>query len=156
ARPGTVVTHIGNASSADAVAVQGDGKIVVGGVTTLGSGIEFALARDDADGTLDPSFNPSGTLPGTVVTSFAGIPSAVTSVVIQSDGKIVSSGIAQSAGVSVTARYNGDGSPDTSYGDDGKRVTSWFSVAVGSSFTSVIVLDSVAPSISASGQVQLA
>ena len=53
---GLQTTDFGAADGATAVAIQGDGRIVVGG----SSGGDFALARYDAAGELDPSFSGDG------------------------------------------------------------------------------------------------
>ena len=62
-RGGIVTTDFaGQADQANAVAVQPDGKIVVAGLATGASRIDsdFALARYNADGTLDMSFGGDG------------------------------------------------------------------------------------------------
>ena len=73
-----------------------------------------------ADGDLDTSFGTGGT----VVTSILSQDDMVHSIAIQSDGKIVvagdtKNGTADSIGV---ARYNADGSLDTSFDGDGKKI----------------------------------
>ena len=58
-----VTSFIGNDSQPEAVALQADGKIVVVGwspSTASGDGRSFALARFNADGSLDPAFGPAG------------------------------------------------------------------------------------------------
>ena len=62
---GIVTTDFaGQADQANAVAVQADGKIVVAGLAArtgpLGADNDFALARYNTDGTLDPSFGGDG------------------------------------------------------------------------------------------------
>ena len=42
------------------LAVQADGKILVGGFTTLGGQTRNCIGRLNADGTLDTGFNPRG------------------------------------------------------------------------------------------------
>ena len=64
-----------------ALAVQADGKIVVGGsFTTLGGGARGNIGRLNPDGTLDATFNPGA---GNVVNALA----------VQADGKIVVGGL---------------------------------------------------------------
>ncbi|OFW26099.1 MAG: hypothetical protein A3H97_14130 [Acidobacteria bacterium RIFCSPLOWO2_02_FULL_65_29] len=81
-----------------ALAVQADGKIVVGGeFTSLGGGGSGTTPRNNvgrlnADGSLDNTFNP-------------GSGSFVYAVAVQQDGKILIGG----------SRVNADGSPDTSF-----------------------------------------
>ena len=84
---GKVLTDFGGPDEGWAVAVQGDGKIVMAGSTTTGTAVDFALARYNADGSLDTSFDGDGK----VVTDFGGGDVAV-DVAIQSDGKIVAAG----------------------------------------------------------------
>jgi len=69
----------------NAVALQSDGKIIVGG----DDGSNFALLRFNSDGTLDTSFDTSAT--GIITTSFAA-PSYINGLAIQSDGGIVAAG----------------------------------------------------------------
>jgi uncharacterized delta-60 repeat protein len=59
---GYVVTTIGTSSNASSIAVQSDGKIVVGGTSHNGSNNDFALVRYNSNGTLDPSFHSDGVL----------------------------------------------------------------------------------------------
>src|SRR6185369_1594957 len=58
---GKVTTDVGGRfESARAVALQGDGKIVVAGGTVIGLFNDFALARYNSNGTLDTSFGTGG------------------------------------------------------------------------------------------------
>ncbi len=110
---GIVTTDFNNFySSLSSLALQPDGKIVAAGVTGTNNG-DFALARYNADGTADLSFNFTGQ-----TTSDFGINDWARSVVISSDGKIYAGG--QSLDNSYNphfriARYNADGSPDLSF-----------------------------------------
>jgi uncharacterized delta-60 repeat protein len=102
-----------------AVAVQPDGKIVtVGNSSTSGPFlVAFALARHNPDGSIDASFGNGGT----VLTSFGGVNSAGSDVVVQPDGKIVAVGFA--AGDFGIARYNTNGSLDSTFGNGGLVMT---------------------------------
>jgi uncharacterized delta-60 repeat protein len=109
------------ADIAEAVAVQADGKIVaVGSSFSSATGDDFALARYNADGSLDTSFSGDGLL----ITDFAGSGDIATSVAIQADGKIIVAGYSGQVGsgrtVFALARYNADGSLDTSFSGDGQ------------------------------------
>jgi uncharacterized delta-60 repeat protein len=74
--------------SAAAILRQPDGKIIaVGADEGHGAGSNFALARYNADGSLDPSFSGDGKRR----TSFGGSDFA-NGVAIQADGKIVAAG----------------------------------------------------------------
>ncbi len=99
-----------------AVAVQPDGKILIGGDFTSYNGdanVSDRIARLNADGTLDTSFNYSG----------AGATSAVLAVAVQPDGKILIGGTFlnyNGADCSDTiARLNADGTLDTSFNNGG-------------------------------------
>ena len=120
---GVVMTDF-NASTdlANAVALQADGKLVVAGTTYTGNDFsdeDFAIARYNADGSLDASFGTNGK----VTTDFPGLAAVISAVVVQPDGKIVVAGGAYPlftfAGDFKVARYNPDGSLDTSFGAGG-------------------------------------
>jgi uncharacterized delta-60 repeat protein len=109
-----------NSDFAYAVAIQTDGKIVVCG----NIGDEFAVARYNANGSLDASFDGDGW----VATDFFGGPDHSRAIAIQTDGKIVVAGNGRTASGSTlndfaVARYNADGSLDTSFDGDGKVLT---------------------------------
>lgn len=110
---GKVTTDIGSSSSdwGSAAAIQADGKIVVAGT----SANDFALVRYNTDGSLDTTFDTDGKVTTDIGTSTSDGGNAVA---IQSDGKIV---VAGTSGIALAlARYNTDGSLDTSFGTDGK------------------------------------
>jgi uncharacterized delta-60 repeat protein/uncharacterized repeat protein (TIGR01451 family) len=120
---GTVRTLFdGKGGAAHAVAIQPDGKIVAAGETVVDSTAAIAVARYNADGSVDPSFGNDGT-----VTTPVGTSSWATSLVLQSDGKVLVAGTTMDAGNTgsgfVLARYNTDGAPDTSFGDGGTVTT---------------------------------
>ena len=96
-RPGSVST----------VAVQADGKIVIGGYFTLVNGVAHTnIARLEADGSLDSTFN--------VTISGFNVPSgSVETVAVKSDGKILLGGpftIVNGVTRNYVARLNSDGS----------------------------------------------
>jgi uncharacterized delta-60 repeat protein len=106
------------------VAVERDGRIVVTGYTTKSyeSKKECALACFKAKGSLDTSFNETGK----VTTNFGGDGNAEgRSVAVQTDGKIVVVGYATAGSTEkfALARYNADGTPDTSFGDSSRVMT---------------------------------
>ena len=107
---------------ANAVALQADGKLVVVGTTYTNndySGEDFAIARYNPDGSIDSSFGTNGR----VTTDFPGLAAVASSVLVQPDGKILVAGGAYPLFVFLgnfeLARYNADGSLDTSFGDGG-------------------------------------
>jgi uncharacterized delta-60 repeat protein len=110
---------------AAAIAVQPDGKIVVaGGAAWDASNPRFGLIRYNSNGTLDTTFGGGD---GKVITDFTTREDAAYGVVIQSDLKIVAAGDAGlGSGNSrfAVARYNTDGTLDTTFGGgDGKVMT---------------------------------
>lgn len=103
------------ASDAQAVVVQSDGKIVAAGQ----SGGDFAVVRYEADGDPDTDFGEDGQ----VLTAFAG-GAYGHDMALQSDGRIVVAGNAGSPSIDFAlARYDTDGSLDTSFGGDGRVTT---------------------------------
>jgi uncharacterized delta-60 repeat protein len=107
---------------ADAVAIMGSGDILAGGRaytwnTKLGHfQSTFALASWKSNGALDKSFGTGGK----VTTSFGTAESNVESLALTSSGQIVAMGIDSYVGTRVAlARYNTDGSLDTTFGTSG-------------------------------------
>jgi uncharacterized delta-60 repeat protein len=122
---GKVVTAIGSSHSVGrVVALQSDGKIVMGGYSYNGATYDLTLVRYHTNGTLDPSFGSGGK----VLTSFgAGWRSSVNELLIQPNGKIVAVGYARKTEQDffVVARYLATGALDTSFGSGGKVKTSF-------------------------------
>ena len=121
---GIVTTDLtGNTDIAYNTVIQPDGKILVGGYVSNGGNYDFAVTRYHADGGLDTDFGSNGT----VLTDFDSGTDAVRKLLLQDDGKIVVGGYALVSGSLdfAIARYNADGSVDTSFGGgDGKASTS--------------------------------
>jgi uncharacterized delta-60 repeat protein len=107
------------------VTVQADGKVVVAGITDSSAASNFGLVRYNLDGSLDASFGSGGK----VVTDFGANFEAGNSVTMQADGKMVVAGFSFSGSPSnadfALARYNSNGSLDTSFGTGGKVKTSF-------------------------------
>ncbi|HQA12445.1 delta-60 repeat domain-containing protein, partial [Zoogloea sp.] len=111
---GIVTTSIGSSwEAAHGVAIQADGKIVVGGYTRGAVDNDFAIVRYAADGSLDTTFGGGS---GITTTNFGGSDAAA-SILLQPDGKIVAVG--GSATNTAIARYLADGTLDTSFSGDG-------------------------------------
>jgi uncharacterized delta-60 repeat protein len=119
---GKVKTTFADFDGARALALQSDGKIVVTGYTLVNFLPNFALARYNSNGTLDATFGSGGK----VITGFGG-PAQVFGVAIQSDGKIVATGFAHvNADFDFAlARYNTNGTLDTTFGTGGKKATAF-------------------------------
>jgi uncharacterized delta-60 repeat protein len=110
---GTAVVDFGGADSGSVVAIQSDGRIVVGGQT----GNLFAAARLNADGSPDSTFGTGGK-----TTLDVGGTAQVNAAVIQSDGKILLGGDSGGyyAADFAVARLTADGLPDPTFGNGGR------------------------------------
>lgn len=105
------------ASGVAALAVASDGSLIAAG--DAGSG-DLSLVRLDESGMVDESFGDAGLASA----DFTGGQDHVTSIVLQSDGKIVVTGVSQlgPAVRAVVARFTSAGELDASFGDGGKVV----------------------------------
>jgi uncharacterized delta-60 repeat protein len=121
---GVATTNIpgGTVDTGQSVTLQADGKILVTGRTTVGTENQLVLVRHNVDGTLDPTFDGDG---------IAILPVAMNadegfSVKTQADGRIVVSGYGATSAMEhsiVVARFNANGSLDTSFDGDGIATT---------------------------------
>lgn len=119
---GKVSTDIGIIES---IALQNDGKILACGSASN----HYILARYNADGILDNSFGTNGKVITIIDIQFASGGSITLKwlydsgikILIQTDGKIIATGFSADFGTRTTtlARYNPDGSIDTSFGTNG-------------------------------------
>lgn len=120
---GIVLTDIeNNASGANSVAIQSDGKIVAAGFSSDGLINHFAVMRYNTDRSLDNTFDSDGGVT-TIIGSYG---SFAQSVAVQSDGKIVAAGYSSGIGAQTDmalVRYNSNGSLDDTFDSDGIVVT---------------------------------
>jgi len=116
---GRVTTSFPGNGGVLGLVIQPDGKIVAAGP----SGVGFALARYEANGNLDSTFGSAGK----VTTDSPGFLFFATSIARQSNGKLVVAGSAinvNSGGLNFgLARYNSNGSLDTTFGGAGTVTT---------------------------------
>jgi uncharacterized delta-60 repeat protein len=129
----------GSNSAVYSVAIQSDGKILIGGEFTTIDGISRrGIARYNSDGTIDPFFNPG--------TGISGQLQKVNQLQLQADGKIIIVGsFSTFNGISRNniARLNANGSLDSSFnpgtGTNSEIRTGVFQsdgkVVIGGSFT---------------------
>ena len=122
------------------IAVQSDGKILIGGGFTTYNGISRrCIARINADATLDTSFNP-----GTGITTNLASTDRVNKILIQSDGKIVLVGnmyTYNGNAINHITRINADGSFDPTF-TPGAGATSIIKKAVQQSDGKIIIVGS--------------
>jgi uncharacterized delta-60 repeat protein len=108
----------------DAIVLLPDGKVVAAGSSYNDTNMDFALARFTPNGILDSAFGRGGH----VTTNLSGLNDWANAVAVQPDGKMVVVGSSAELyltgiGYSTLARYNPDGSLDTSFDANGL----WFS-----------------------------
>ncbi len=110
--PGAETTN-----ACEALALQGDGKLIVGGFFTTINGVaRNNIARLNTDGTVDTSFNPG-----------TGANSDVLTIAVQADGLILIGGVFNTfngTGSNFFARLNSNGSLDTSFNTGGAGANS--------------------------------
>lgn len=128
---GKVMTDLaGSTDQALAIAIQASGKVIaVGRASNGATGTDFALARYNTLGVLDPTFGSGGKL----TTDFAGGDDRAVAVALQTHGKFVVAGVAANAVTGndfAVARYFYDGTLDSGFGTGGK-VTTTFSAGIG-------------------------
>jgi uncharacterized delta-60 repeat protein len=131
---GKTTTFIPNLGSGDPrayprqIALQPDGRIIVGGKASSNYTDDFVLVRYNVNGSIDTSFGGTGI----VRTDFFGGTDELGGIAIQPDGKIVAGGSAVIQFINNSAdsafalvRYNPDGSLDNTFGTGGKVVTNF-------------------------------
>lgn len=106
---------------AQAVGIQANGKIVLGGSSENGS-TDHGLARLNSDGTLDTSFGVGGRV---MTDLFFGSYEDIQALLIQSDGGIVVAGSVQGNSPEdfAVVRYTSAGDLDTTFSGDGIATT---------------------------------
>jgi uncharacterized delta-60 repeat protein len=140
---GVSSTGFGGSAVANSAALQADGKILVGGefmsaAPGLADRNDAILARYNADGTLDNSFGNNGTVIIDLA-SFEEISKEdIRKLIALPDGKILAVGLKYSrhaaygdlwTSSTVIFRFNADGTPDGSFGRQGKVVSNILSAS---------------------------
>ena len=108
---------------ANAVTLQADGKIVVGGFAMVGSPAKPAMAfgRFNTNGSVDATFGTSGS----TTIAAASNDEEISAVAMQADGKIVGGGFVTGTFLdSVFVRLTSAGALDTTFGGSGKVIAS--------------------------------
>lgn len=124
---GRSIHMIGIDAGVESIALQSDGKIVIAGGSNNGSLTTFYVARFNPNGQFDNSFAVNGIATTDFMT---GKESFARSVMIQSDGKILAAGTANSSFLTTLsnnnfamARYLPNGALDSTFGVYGKDTT---------------------------------
>lgn len=121
---GKVNIGFGDSDQAKAVALQGDGKVVVAGSNNADLS-DFAVARLTTGGFLDDTWDGDGK----ITTGFGGTDDWAEDVLVQPDGRIVVAGKVRNDELGGPfdfglLRYNSGGTLNSSFGGDGKVRTS--------------------------------
>lgn len=127
---GIQITNLGGSNDiATSIAIQNNGKIIVGGFTGNGINNNFAIVSYNTDGSPDINFSGDGIQ----ITDFGSSNDYCNSIIIQNDGKILALGTTINVdNYSVAAtRYEPNGNIDHSFGLNGKLV---YSIKQGSTF----------------------
>jgi uncharacterized delta-60 repeat protein len=106
-----------------ALAVQEDGKILIGGSDTANNESNFALIRYSSNGILDNTFGSGGI----AAVSIGDFSESIYSITIQTDQKIIVAGRSSIMDYYdynfALVRFNADGSLDNSFGNSGTIIT---------------------------------
>jgi uncharacterized delta-60 repeat protein len=131
------VAKVGSYDSLRDIAVQTDGKIVLGGST----GTDFATARMTANGELDPSYDGDGVARVRVKDGGAGY-----RLLVQPDKRIVLAGYASGTGRPDTdmavVRWTATGALDGSFGSNGQVLVDGGSQRNDRAFSAALAADS--------------
>ncbi len=127
---GKVIRAFESSGQVKSLKIQADGKIVVGGTSKVGTSNNepidsdkrvFTIFRFNSDGSLDNTFDGDGKANAIFENDVN-----LSSLAIQTNGKIVAAGWSTGLDyfdVFAVARFNTDGSLDTTFDDDGKLTT---------------------------------
>jgi uncharacterized delta-60 repeat protein len=117
-------TSRNSSDTARAVVIQGDGKILVAGITDAPNGdSNFALVRYNIDGSVDVTFGDNSIFPGTTLLDFRdGWQDEARAMVLQPDGKIIVAGYSNAPegtdGNFALVRYDANGILDPTFSDN--------------------------------------
>ncbi|MFO0866933.1 MAG: hypothetical protein U0744_20215, partial [Gemmataceae bacterium] len=132
---GIVTTSFGpGVAWANSLAIDGSGRILVAGSTGVGIGV----VRFNSNGSLDTTFDGDGRATATFNSGFEN----ATGIAIDQVGRILMTGFSDANGGQLdflVARFNPDGSPDSTFDSDGKVLTP---VGLGSDLAGPVIIDS--------------
>jgi uncharacterized delta-60 repeat protein len=120
---GIILTDLQYNDRGGSIALQADGKILQSGSANTTAISKFAMTRYNLDGTLDTMFGTKGK----VIAAIDSANDYCFSINLETDRKIVLSGISTSSLITyfALAKYNADGSLDTTFGVKGKILTNF-------------------------------
>lgn len=109
----------GTESFANSIAIQPDGKIILGGYTVNAPfAKDFAMIRYDSNGSVDATFGVNGKVITTINASYSDY---IQKLIIQNDGKIIAAGTTsfEMGPQLAMVRYLSNGSLDSGFGTNG-------------------------------------
>jgi uncharacterized delta-60 repeat protein len=121
---GTSLVYFNGSAYGNCMALQADGKIIIGGYFFGFNKNDFALARLLPNGAPDVVFGNSGT----VITPFSNSNNEISGIAVKADGSIVAVGYSTEDGAIHTfalAQYTSNGAPDIAFGNAGKITTNF-------------------------------
>ncbi|HEX8265384.1 MAG TPA: FG-GAP-like repeat-containing protein [Pyrinomonadaceae bacterium] len=124
---GVVYSTFDTSSYASSLLIQPDGKILIAGSLFIGGSRDFALFRFNPNGSPDLTFGANGFVTTPIDTNTND---SISAIAMQSDGKIIAAGSSDQnssiTSVFAIARYNPNGSLDSSFEGSGKTTTSFY------------------------------
>ncbi|HMT29990.1 MAG TPA: T9SS type A sorting domain-containing protein [Bacteroidia bacterium] len=87
---GKVISSLTTEDQANAICLQPDGKIVIGGMSAVLTNRDFSILRYNTNGLLDTTFSGNGY----ISTDFGTTSDKANAIALQADGKIVAAGVA--------------------------------------------------------------
>lgn len=117
---GRVITDVSGTDQGTCIAIQSDGKILLGGTNDIGASADFTVLRLNKDGTPDSTFSGDGQLDFTL-----GAEDLCTAIALQSNGSIVLAGFSSLGGNNqfAVARVTSTGVQDATFDGDGEVTT---------------------------------
>jgi uncharacterized delta-60 repeat protein len=109
---GILYQYFSRGASANSLSVQKDGSILVAGIGSRTG--QWAVAKYKTDGKLDKTFGQEG-----IARTYFSTGLEANDMAVQTDGKILVVGSANSTGGWATVRYDADGRLDETFGDKG-------------------------------------
>jgi uncharacterized delta-60 repeat protein len=116
---GKLLLDLGADDVASAIALQADGKILIGGTTGSAATSSFIIARYSDSGAVDATFGAGGR-----ASASAGAQAEMHAVVLQPDGAMIGVGCGGAPRQSIVlTRWDANGAPDPKFGAAGTSMT---------------------------------